>query len=96
MTLRYASLVDLREAVRLGRRIRFIAAHVCYTGEPHMLFSSGRTGALHLLMWVESPDEASAGWRKFAYSSMRSLEVLRTNFPRRPMGSAPERLHLTA
>lgn len=82
----YASLLELRTAIRLRKKVRFTHRGSPYEVEPQALRHAIRTGALVLDAWVTAGDEP--GWKSFRYCDLRDLEVLNLAFVPRTL---PER-----
>lgn len=89
----YASLEDIRHAIRDRRLIRFVPEGQTYVAEPHLLGHARRTGAFVLLAWTREPRE---GWQCFRYPSLRDLLPLEERFEGPPPGfhTVPHRLAL--
>jgi hypothetical protein len=84
-TLKYASLAELRRAIRESRAIRFVYKGKSYEADPHFLESAPITHALYLSAWISGGSGGwPPGWRKFRYSEMRAMEILHFKFTPRP------------
>ena len=99
--LPYATLDDVREAIRERRLIRFTYRKNRVVAEPHLLGSARRTHAFVICAWQlpqgEGKGEGSAeGWEHFRYAEMRDLEVLEESFSRVREGFNPRDRRLAA
>lgn len=95
--LPYATLDDVREAIRERRLIRFTYRKNRVVAEPHLLGSARRTHAFVICAWQLGEDEGSAeGWEHFRYAEMRDLEVLEESFSRVREGFNPHDRRLAA
>ena len=77
-TTSYASLLELRAAIRFRKVVRFVHKGHSYTVEPQALRNAVRTGALVLDAWVQAG--ADPGWKTFRYCEIRDLQVLNQAF----------------
>ena len=86
--LSYASLPEIKAAIKDHKEIRFQIKGVVYEVEPICLDSAPRTHAIELIGYVNvSPGDGQNGWRKFCFSMMRGMERTgRTFLERRPVG----------
>ena len=82
--LKYASLAELRGAIRERRLIQFHHGGDPFLAEPYEVRVSKRTGSFGVLCFVlEGPTGES--WQELRYAGMRELAVLATSFkPRMP------------
>lgn len=82
--LPYASLHDLRTAIRQNQPVTFNFRGAHWTVEPHQLAQAPRTDAIVLQGWVREGPLAEC-WAVFRYSDMRALKILPQRFTPRPM-----------
>ncbi len=75
--LSYASLDEVRHAIRERRLIQFKYRKMDVIAEPHLLGNAIKTRALVLCGWQLSPEE---GWQHFRFAEMRDASVLRETF----------------
>jgi hypothetical protein len=78
---KYASMADLRGAIRHYRVIRFTYEGASYIVEPHQLERNPLTGTYELQAWTRSsPGGGNPGWMMFHYWGIRALVVLPDTF----------------
>lgn len=75
--LPYASLSDVRSAIRSRRIVRFYYRKTLVVAEPYLLGNFRKTHALVLNAWKTAPEE---GWELFRFSEMRDVEILAETF----------------
>lgn len=90
--LPYASLEDVRHAIRNRHLVAFTHRKIRYQAEPHLLGNAQKTHALVLVAYGIKPEE---GWKQFRYSEIRDFEVLREHFQHARNGFPPHDRRIT-
>jgi predicted DNA-binding transcriptional regulator YafY len=84
--LPYASLDEVRRAIRERRILTFRYRKQQVTVEPHLLGNARKTHAFVMLAWSLEPLE---GWDHYRFAEMRDLELLGRTFPKARRGFNP-------